>query len=210
MKEVDKIICGIDEAGRGPLAGPVTAAAFLFLSAPSKAGSVDRAQLVDSKSITHRRRERIETMLRRSNECAWGIGWVWPQEIDRLNIHHASLEAMRRAYRDLEERNPDLVKLRARVHAIVDGKFTPDIPVSTEALVGGDRTIAEVSAGSILAKTARDRWMVRYGESRPEYLFEKHKGYPSAAHREILTRIGPCAIHRRSFRGVPSRSAPDA
>ena len=182
-------LCGIEEAGRGPIAGPVTAAAVSFLDA------APLPQLRDSKQLSAARRAEIERLIRR--DYVFGLGWCWPAEIDLLNIHHATLLAMQRAYRSLSRRAPDLDSV------LVDGKFAPELPIPARALVGGDRTQPEIQAASILAKTARDRFMTAYAELDARYDFERHKGYPTAGHYLVLARLGRCMLHRRSFRGVP-------
>ncbi len=183
------VICGIDEAGRGPLAGPVTAAAIIL------SDDFPREILKDSKKLTPAARSRICSML--IKDCFYSIGWAWPEEIDRINIHHATLLAMKRAYEGLPEHSgADIV--------LVDGLFTPDISCRREAIVKGDDRIDEIKAASIIAKNARDRWMIRYSWIERDYMFEKHKGYPTLLHRQILEKIGPCPIHRMSFKYTSS------
>jgi ribonuclease HII len=176
--------CGIDEAGRGPLAGPVTASAVVL-----SAGR-DWSFLADSKKLKpHRRTEFAFSIM--EHAAGWGIGWVWPEEIDRLNIHYASLLAMERAFAEL----PVMCS-----RAVVDGRFLPNLPVPAEAVVRGDALVPAVSAASILAKVLRDRWMERYAWVEPTWGFDRHKGYPTREHRELCRRHGPSPIHRRSFR----------
>ncbi|MDA3937802.1 MAG: ribonuclease HII [Spirochaetia bacterium] len=179
-----KLVCGIDEAGRGPIAGPVTAGAVILpIDFPYEI-------LNDSKLLSEKKREfAAEIILKKS--IAYGIGWVWPPEIDKINIHHASLLAMKRAYGQL--------KVKADF-TMIDGKFTPDIDVKSEAIVKGDLKIREIQAASILAKTARDRWMIRYSWIDGRYGFEKHKGYPTKYHREQCLEYGISYIHRKSFK----------
>ena len=196
-------ICGIDEAGRGPLAGPVTAAAVL----PGPETPVEL--LKDSKVLSVGQRDRAAARIR-GTAYAWSIGWADHREIDALNIHYAALLAMERAFHFI------ILALRSRgleripiSRVLVDGKFLPPLGEhwQAEAIIGGDRSVPAISAASILAKTARDAWMVREEERYPLYAFAKHKGYPTAEHRERILRFGPSPIHRRSFRLVPSRSA---
>jgi len=213
------VICGIDEAGRGPLAGPVTAAAVILTD------TFPREILKDSKKLSPAKRSKICSMLIR--ECVYSTGWAWPAEIDMLNIHHATLLAMKRAFEGLtyacaygnpyaygsvpvsgcaedqdDGRNINSfsgkVPLKAEL-VLVDGLFIPDISCPAQAIVKGDDKIDEIKAASIIAKTARDCWMIRYSWIETEYFFEKHKGYPTLLHRQILERIGPSAIHRMSF-----------
>jgi ribonuclease HII len=184
-------LCGIDEAGRGPLAGPVCAAAvilpevfpFYLLNDSKKISSATREELKDSICI---------------GALAWGIGWASAAEIDEINIHNAALLAMKRAFEALiNSRNNSLIS--DKIHAIVDGRFVPDIPIPCEALIKADSQIPEVMAASILAKTARDRLMEYYGIFYPLYGYERHKGYPTKAHREAVLRCGPSPIQRMSF-----------
>ncbi len=172
--------------GRGPLAGPVTAAAVIL------SPGFDTRCLADSKALSSCRREAAAVAV--LEDAAWGIGWAWPEEIDAINIHNASLLAMKRAYRDLGI-TADLV--------LVDGLFTPSIPASCIAIVKGDSIVPEIMAASIIAKVLRDRWMVRYSWIEPDYGFDRHKGYPTRAHRLICSRIGPSPIHRRTFKVKP-------
>ena len=187
------IICGLDEAGRGPLAGPVCAAAVIL------GRDFPSSLLNDSKKLSPAAREEARLAIC-SSALAWGIGWASAEEIDEINIHKASLLAMKRAFNEMAslcERN-NAVELR-NCRAIVDGLFAPDIGVPCEPLVKADSLVSEVMAASILAKTARDRMMEYYSLFCPGYGYEKHKGYPTKAHREAILRHGPSAIQRMSF-----------
>ncbi|MFP4427625.1 MAG: ribonuclease HII [Spirochaetaceae bacterium] len=196
-------LCGIDEAGRGPLAGPVTAAAVVL------GPETPRELLIDSKRLSPVKRE-IAAAEIRGSALYWGIGWADHREIDALNIHNAALLAMRRAYYSitLAMRSRGVPRIPIS-EVLVDGKFAPDLGAETpvRAVVGGDGTVPEIAAASILAKTSRDRWMVEKELVFPGYAFSVHKGYPTARHRESIEKLGPAPIHRRSFRLVPSRSA---
>lgn len=189
------IICGIDEAGRGPLAGPVTAAAVVLPA------DFPVEILKDSKKLTAETRNRICALL--LEKSLYGIGWVWSEEIDRINIHHASLLAMKIAFEELLRRRAsspeksDLFPMPDQV--LVDGLFTPKVEIPVRAIVKGDDKIDEIKAASIIAKTVRDKWMIRYSWIETEYFFEKHKGYPTKLHKKILAEVGPCPIHRKSF-----------
>ncbi len=185
--------CGIDEAGRGPLAGPVTAACAVIREDLRVPG------LGDSKALSVARREEVAGILKREL-TAWGLGWAWPDEIDRLNIHHATLLAMQRAYADATASCPEETLASIVEPVLIDGKFIPELPVAAAAVVGGDATIPAVQAASILAKTARDAWMIDYAAREPQYLFEKHKGYPTPQHKALIRTHGPSRIHRHSFK----------
>ncbi|WP_339743165.1 ribonuclease HII [uncultured Maricaulis sp.] len=183
------LIAGVDEAGRGPLAGPVVAAAVILDPARPIAG------LGDSKAISEKRRASLAVQIR---QYAWvGVGIAEPEEIDRLNILQATMTAMARAVRNLP---------RAPGHVLIDGNRVPvGLPCSAEAIIKGDATEAAIGAASIIAKTVRDALMLRAALRFPGYGFEGHKGYPSAIHRNALIALGPCPIHRFSY--APVRTA---
>ncbi|HEX9397547.1 MAG TPA: ribonuclease HII [Burkholderiales bacterium] len=186
------IVCGVDEAGRGPLAGPVYAAAVILDPRRPITG------LRDSKLLTGKRRSVLEKeILLRARACAVAIATV--EEIDRLNILQASLLAMRRAVEKLAIA-PD--------EAWIDGNRCPKLSCRTKAIVQGDRLYPVISAASILAKTARDAEMLVMHQRFPQYGFDRHKGYPTAEHIALLGRHGPCEIHRRSFAPVRVLIAP--
>ena len=173
---------GVDEAGRGPLAGPVVAAAVIL-------GEQAIEGLTDSKKLSPKRREFLFAEIS-SYACAIGVGQASPAEIDALNIHHATLLAMTRAVADLTV-TPSL--------CLVDGKFCPDIDIPCRAMVGGDGTELVIGAASIIAKVTRDRMMMTLHQQHPEYGFDRHKGYPTAAHLQAVEMFGVLPIHRRSF-----------
>jgi ribonuclease HII len=190
-------LCGVDEAGRGPLAGAVFAAAVILDPARPVAG------LADSKLLLPARREALATAIRR-DALAWAVASATVEEIDGMNILRASLAAMARAVEALGV-EPDEV--------VVDGLHVPRTRWPSRAVVKGDRLIAAISAASILAKTARDEEMVALDARYPGYGFARHKGYPTAEHLAALLALGPCEIHRRTFgpvraalarRGLPS------
>tara|TARA_R110001606_G_scaffold28251_1_gene89732 strand:- start:2349 stop:2969 length:621 start_codon:yes stop_codon:yes gene_type:complete len=182
-------IAGVDEAGRGPLAGPVVAAAVILDPARPVAG------LGDSKAISEKRRTALALQIR---QCAWvGVGIAEPEEIDRLNILQATMTAMARAVRNLP---------LTPGHVLIDGNRVPEgLPCSAEAIIKGDATEAAIGAASIIAKTVRDDLMLHAALRFPGYGFEAHKGYPSALHRNALIALGPCPIHRFSY--APVRAA---
>jgi len=177
------IVCGVDEAGRGPLAGPVHAAA-VFLDPKRRIRG-----LADSKVLTAGRREVLAARIM-ERAIAWAVAFATVEEIDRLNIHHATLLAMRRAVEALRT-GPEEVW--------VDGRHCPAVSCRSRAIVDGDARHPVISAASILAKTARDAEMRALHERYPQYRFDRHKGYGTPQHLELLERHGPSEIHRRSF-----------
>ena len=181
------LVAGVDEAGRGPLAGPVCAAAVVLHPSCIPEG------LDDSKRLSEAERERLAPRVERMALC-WSVAWASAAEIDQINILQASLLAMRRAVAALE-RMPTLV--------LVDGNRCPKgLPCPARAIIGGDALEPAISAASILAKVARDREMRRLHDSHPQYGFARHKGYPTKAHLAALRLHGVCVEHRRSFRPV--------
>ncbi len=176
-------VCGVDEAGRGPLAGPVFAAAVILDPARPIVG------LADSKKISERKRERLAVEIR-EKALAFGIAFATVEEIDRLNILQATLLAMRRAVEALAVQPGE---------ALIDGNRCPQLAMPARAIVGGDAWVPAISAASILAKTARDAEMRLIHEAFPQYALDRHKGYDTAAHREALKLHGPASFHRRSF-----------
>ena len=193
MNPSGEILCGLDEAGRGPLAGPVCAAAVIL----SPDFPVDF--LNDSKKLSAAARERARLLIY-SKALALGIGWASAAEIDEINIHKGSLLAMKRAFGEMIRGAKVGGANFSGCRAIADGLFVPDIPVPCAPLVKADTLIPAVMAASILAKTARDHLMEYYGLFYPEYGYEKHKGYPTKAHREAILRWGPSPIQRMSFK----------
>lgn len=180
------LIAGVDEAGRGPLAGPVIAAAVILNPDYPIEG------LADSKKLTANRRSKLEEQIK-SHSLAWAIGRAEVEEIDQINILHASMLAMKRAVESLSI---------APGHVQVDGNRCPDVTISVEAIIKGDQKIAAISAASILAKEARDREMIEMDNVYPGYAFAKHKGYPTRIHMQALSDIGICPIHRRTYAPV--------
>lgn len=178
-------IAGVDEAGRGPLAGPVVAAAVILDPRAPVAG------IADSKRLPEAVREAL--FLRIRKRAAWSVGIVGPRDIERMNILRASLEAMRRAVSGLPDA-PDCV--------LIDGRDGIGLSVFQRTIVRGDARSTSIGAASIIAKVTRDRLMRRLHRKWPQYNFAKHKGYPTAEHRAALRRFGPCPAHRRTFRGV--------
>lgn len=180
------LICGVDEAGRGPLAGAVYAAAVIL----------DRARpiegLADSKKLSEKKREKLAAEIR-ERALAWAVARADAEEIDCINILQASLLAMRRAVEGLTV---------VPSEALIDGLHCPKLAIPCRAIVKGDSSVAEISAASILAKTARDEEMLRLHQIYPQYGFDRHKGYPTAMHLEALRQYGVSEIHRKSFAPV--------
>jgi ribonuclease HII len=190
---VDDIVCGVDEAGRGPLAGPVFAAAVILDPRRPIEG------LMDSKQLTEARRNELAPQIR-EQALAWAIAECSHEEIDSLNIYHATMLAMRRAVEALSTL-PTI--------ALIDGNRCPPMSVKAHAIVEGDDKVHAISAASILAKTARDAALVSLHGLYPQYGFDQHKGYSTPLHLERLKAHGPCPIHRRSFAPVRALMEPD-
>lgn len=186
------LVAGVDEAGRGPLAGPVVAAAVIL------GDDVVIEGIRDSKQLAPARRERLAVLIR-ERAVAFALGAAEVAEIDALNILRASLLAMSRAVTALEI---------APQRVLVDGNHLPELSCDARAVIGGDVRVPAVSAASILAKVARDAMMADLDRRYPEYGFARHKGYATEAHREALMRHGPCPVHRRTF--APVRDALEA
>ena len=181
-----EIIAGVDEVGRGPLAGPVVAAAVILPK------DYDLPELADSKRLTEAKRERLYSEIKhQAQDVALGVASV--AEIDDLNILHASMLAMQRALQSLQVKP---------THTQIDGNRCPQFDAVNQAYVGGDSYMPAIMAASIIAKVTRDRWMIEYDQKFPGYGFAKHKGYPTKQHMEALKSLGICELHRRSFAPV--------
>ncbi len=187
------LVAGIDEAGRGPLAGPVTAGAVVLPE------DYRHDVLNDSKKLTEKQREILYAELTSDERVRWAAACVEPAEIDRINILRATWQAMGKAFLGLAG---------AADVALIDGRPVGDFPGEHRALVKGDALSLSIAAASVIAKVHRDRLMVEYANRYPEYGFDQHKGYGTARHLAALRRHGPCPIHRRSFAPV-SRLEPD-
>ncbi|HJS38525.1 MAG TPA: ribonuclease HII [Burkholderiales bacterium] len=188
----ERLVCGVDEAGRGPIAGPVFAAAVLLDPRRPIEG------LRDSKLLSPGRRTALALRIR-SDALSWAVASASVEEIDRLNVLRATLLAMRRAVEALE---------RPAEEAWIDGTHCPDLSCPVRAIVGGDSSVPQISAASILAKTERDAEMLRLHAQFPQYGLDRHKGYPTPEHLARLAEHGVCAIHRRSFAPVQRALAP--
>ena len=179
-------IAGVDEVGRGPLAGPVVTAAVILDPNRPILG------LADSKKITEKRREILAAIIKQ-HALAWAIGRAEPEEIDQLNILQATLLAMKRAVESLSI---------VPSHALVDGNQAPNLMCPVTTIIKGDQTEPAIAAASIIAKVSRDKEMILMEESFPGYGFAKHKGYPTKMHQDALMKLGVSEIHRRSFKPV--------
>ena len=177
------IVCGVDEAGRGPLAGPVYAAAVIL----PKGYIIEGVN--DSKKLSEKKREELFEKIK-AESLAFSIGIATAEEIDEINILQATFLAMKRAVEGLQI-CPD--------YAMIDGNRKPNISVPCETIIKGDGKSASIACASILAKVSRDRYMLEMAEKYPEYQFEKHKGYGTKLHYEMLDKFGPCDIHRKTF-----------
>lgn len=194
-----KFIAGLDEAGRGPLAGPVTAGCVIL------SPDFPLELLNDSKKLTEKKREKVEPLIK--EKCCWGLGIVDHEEIDRINILQASMKAMELAFAEMSKKLPDWCEKNGfsmpdlkTMEAITDGNRCPNIDCDIRWEIKGDAKFPCVMAASIIAKVARDRIMVEYDKLYPEYGYAGHKGYPTAAHRKICHEIGPSPIQRMSFK----------
>ncbi len=176
-------ICGVDEAGRGPLAGPVCAAAVILPKGKIIEG------VNDSKKLSEKKREQLFDVIK-EQAAAYSIGWASVEEIEEINILNAAMLAMKRAVEGL----PITADF-----AYIDGNKTPDLDIPCEAIVKGDANSMSIAAASILAKVSRDRLMIEYAKQYPDYGFEKHKGYGTKVHNEAILKYGVTPIHRMSF-----------
>lgn len=180
-----QIIAGVDEVGRGPLAGPVVAAAVILHNTQLN------KQLKDSKKCTERQREHLCELIKQHSD--WAIGEASVEEIDELNIFQATMLAMQRAIQGLPTQPEE---------AWIDGPHAPKVSMMTKCFIKGDEREPLISAASIIAKVTRDRMMKAYAEQFPGFGFEQHKGYGTKAHMEAMARLGICELHRRSFKPV--------
>jgi len=217
-----KRVAGLDEAGRGPLCGPVVAAAAILNSKiknPYKAEpsgfrqksklqiKIQNLEIKDSKKLSSKKREKLYQILTHSDFIEWGIGRVSEKVVDKINILEATKLAMVRAVKNLEKKLLYNISHGRRKRSIVDflildGNFGVDLPLPQKSIIKGDEKVFSCAAASILAKVYRDRIMERYDKKYPRYGFSKHKGYPTKFHIKMLKRYGPCRIHRRSFRPI--------
>ncbi|MFO7172252.1 MAG: ribonuclease HII [Bacillota bacterium] len=186
-----RLVAGVDEVGRGPLAGPVVAAAVILPVGAELPG------VTDSKRMTEAQREEAYERIC-ATALAWGIGVVGPERIDQINIRNAAFEAMAQALRQALDRLPG--RPDTADFLLVDGNAPlPGYPGPQRPVVGGDRKVLSIAAASVLAKVTRDRMALEWEAAYPGYGFARHKGYGTREHREALLRLGPCPLHRRSF-----------
>jgi ribonuclease HII len=206
-----KKIIGLDEAGRGPLAGPVVAAAVsINFRLRRTSRRLAKLKLKDSKKLSSSKREEIFTFLTEHKDVKWGIGKVSEKVIDKINILEATKLAMKKAVKSLEKKLKKCVVPNSRDRGffansgflILDGNFKIDIDIPQKSVIKGDEKVFSCAAASILAKVTRDRLMLKYHKKFPKYGFNKHKGYPTKFHFKTLKKYGPCKIHRKTFRPV--------
>jgi ribonuclease HII len=186
-----RFVAGLDEAGRGPLAGPVVAAAAVMKKSLRKIDIL--REVKDSKKLSPKKREKLYKILKNCPFVEWGIGRVSEKVIDKINILEATKLAMKKAIKKLK-RKPDFL--------ILDGNFKIDVKISQKSIIKGDEKVFSCASASILAKVYRDKIMRKYHKKYPRYGFDKHKGYPTKYHFKMLKKHGPCKIHRKSFRPV--------
>lgn len=194
-------IVGLDEVGRGPLAGPVVAGAAILKDFNSIDLEDKNWDLVrDSKKLSEKQREKVFDFI--MENFFVGIGICNHETIDRMNILQASFLAMKKAFTDLKKQIKDLEQSE-RVILLLDGnQYIPNLTIDQKCIPQGDKKVKSISAASIIAKVTRDNMMVEFAEKYPSYFFEKHKGYGTKAHMELLQKFGPCEIHRKSFKPV--------
>jgi len=183
-----KIVAGLDEAGRGPLAGPVVAAAVCFCSANKFFSLTSKYKINDSKKLSEKQREKIYKILTNHLNIKWGVGIVSEKVIDKINILEATKLAMQKSLKNL---NPDFL--------LLDGNFKINSIVRQKPVVKGDQKVMSIAAASIIAKVTRDRIMQKFHKKYPQYGFDKHKGYGTKLHFNKIKEVGPCPIHRKSF-----------
>jgi len=196
-----KKVIGIDEAGRGPLAGPVLAAAVTIKKTKAKNSALRYLlrEVKDSKKLTPIKRQILYGFLTKNSDMEWGTGKVSEKVIDKINILESTRLAMKRAVKNLEKKSnkkPDFL--------ITDGNIKIDLATPQKSIIQGDNKVFSIAAASIIAKVTRDGIMKRYHKKYPQYRFDKHKGYPTKLHRTMIKKHGPCKIHRMTFRPIRS------
>jgi ribonuclease HII len=192
-KKSFKGVVGLDEAGRGPLAGPVVSGAVLI-----KTKKFSFFPIKDSKKLSAKKREEFFKVLTKHPDLEWGIGIVSEKVIDKINIFQATKLAMKKAIGNLKIKNQ-----KSKIDfLILDGNMKLDLPISQKSIIKADEKVFSCAAASIIAKVTRDRIMERYHKKYPKYRFDKHKGYPTKLHFKLLKKYGPCKIHRKSFKPI--------
>jgi len=195
LKKKEKVLVGVDEAGRGPLAGPVVACALSFQLGQKK--KLFKIEIKDSKQLSCQRREEIFRILKKHPSVVWGIGKVSERVIDKINIFEATKLAMERAVKNLEKKIAKPISF-----LLIDGNFGINLSVSQKSIIRGDERVFLIKLASIVAKVKRDRIMVNYHRKYPDYYFNKHKGYGTKLHLRMLKKFGPSKIHRKTFEPV--------
>ncbi len=204
-----KIVVGLDEVGRGPLAGPVVATAVCFKYDRNRVSIETRFRGVkDSKQLTPKKREELYKILTAHPQIKWGIGRVGEKVIDRINILEATKLAIKRAVKNLEkkfqkgllQKSSDRTNFATSSFLLIDGNFGINLNLPLKSIIKADEKVFSVAAASILAKVTRDKMMINYHKKYPQYFFAQHKGYPTELHRKMLRKYGFCKIHRKSFK----------
>lgn len=205
-KRGKKIVVGLDEAGRGPLAGPVFAAAVYVKKGSKKKDFPFIREIKDSKKLSPPKREKIFNEIIKSPKIEWGIGKVSERVIDKINILKATKLAMKRAVKNLEKKlreKSSSCKNSTKVnYLIIDGNFKVNLEIPQKPIIKGDEKVFSVIAASIIAKVKRDRMMLKYHKKYPQYGFDKHKGYPTKHHKLMIKKYGASELHRQTFKGV--------
>ena len=202
-----KYVVGLDEAGRGPLAGPVVACA-LCLKICLGPISTDFKEIRDSKQLSPKKREEIYNILVNHSDIRWGIGRVSEKIVDKINILEATKLAMRKAVKNLEKKFQkgllqnlsDRTNFATSSFLLIDGNFSIDSDIPQKSIIKGDQKVFSCAAASIIAKVCRDRIMVKYHKKYPQYAFNKHKGYGTKKHKDMIEMYGLCGIHRKTFK----------
>ncbi|MBU2545082.1 ribonuclease HII [Patescibacteria group bacterium] len=192
-------VVGIDEAGRGPLAGPVIACAITFPEFPIS--NFQFSKIKDSKKLSAKKREEIYKLLKKNPDVKWGIGRVSEKVIDKINILQATKLAMKRAVKNLDKKVTESLSVKSDsvTFLLIDGNFGIDLDFPQKSIIKGDQKVFSCAAASIIAKVSRDRMMIKYHDKYPEYGFNRHKGYGTKLHRKAVKKYGFCDIHRKTF-----------
>jgi len=195
MPEKRRIIIGVDESGRGPLAGPVVAGAVFIDGFFDIREQLNYFKIPDCKKLSFKKREEVFSFIQSHPKIHWAVGRAGERIIDRINILEATKLAMQRAVANLEKKLPESADL-----LLIDGNFGLDLPYQQQSIIKGDENVFLITLASIIAKVKRDRLMLNYHKRYPQYGFDSHKGYGTKKHYQALGRGGPCSLHRRTFR----------